>query len=121
MAKQSAREVDELLPLSVAVFHILVALVDEDRHGYAILQDVAARTDGKLKLSPGTLYGSIKRLLEDGWIVELKQRPGPEFDDERRRYYRLTTFGRSVAEAEAARMDKLLRQARATGLMVKRS
>src|SRR6266404_8260656 len=120
MAKRSAHHVEELLPLSVAVFHILVALADEDRHGYAILQDVAARTDGKLKLSPGTLYGSIKRLLEDGWIVELRQRPGPEFD-ERRRYYRLTPLGRSVAEAEAARLDKLLRQARANGLIVKRS
>ena len=121
MAKHSVRDIESHLPLSAAVFHILVALADEDRHGYAILLDVAARTDGKLKLSPGTLYGSIKRLLEDGWIVELKRRPGPELDDERRRYYRLTPFGRSVAEAEVQRLDKLLRQARATGLMPGRS
>src|SRR5260370_41828319 len=103
MVRHSAIDADAMLPLPLAVFHILVALADEDRHGYAILQDVAARTDGKLKLSPGTLYGSIKRLLEDGWIVELRQRPGPEID-ERRPYYRLTPLGRSVAEAEAARL-----------------
>src|SRR3954469_23411869 len=104
---------ENLLPLPVAVFHILVAVADQDRHGYAIMQDVAARTDGKLKLSPGTLYGSIKRLLEDGLIQELDERPDPERDDTRRRYYRITRFGRQVAIAESARLSKLLGQARA--------
>jgi DNA-binding PadR family transcriptional regulator len=107
---------NDLLPLPVAMFHILVAVADQDRHGYAIMQDVAERTDDALKLSPGTLYGSIRRMLEEGLIVELGDRQRPEQDDERRRYYRITTFGRSVAQAEAARLATLLRQARAVGL-----
>jgi DNA-binding PadR family transcriptional regulator len=107
---------DELLPLPVATFHILVAVADEDRHGYAIMLDVAARTDGELKLSPGTLYGSIKRMLDDGLIVELGERQRPDRDDERRRYYRITPFGRTVAQAEARRLATLLRQAKAVGL-----
>jgi DNA-binding PadR family transcriptional regulator len=106
----------EQLPLPAAMFHILVAVADQDRHGYAIMQDVAARTNGALKLSPGTLYGSIKRMLEDGLIVELSDRQRPDEDDERRRYYRLTAFGRSVAQAEATRLATLLRQAKAVGL-----
>ena len=81
---------DDLLPLPVATFHILVAVADQDRHGYAIMQDVAARTNGALKLSPGTLYGSIRRMLEEGLIVELSDRQRPDEDDERRRYYRIT-------------------------------
>jgi len=104
----------ELLPLPAAMFHILVAVADQDRHGYAIMQDVAARTNGALKLSPGTLYGSIRRMLEEGLIVELSDRQRPEEDDER--YYRMTAFGRSVAQAEAARLATLLRQAKAVGL-----
>ena len=107
---------DALLPLPVATFHILVAVADQDRHGYAIMQDVAGRTNGALKLSPGTLYGSIRRMLEDGLIVELSDRQRPDDDDERRRYYRITSFGRSVARAEAARLATLLRQAKAAGL-----
>ena len=103
-------------PLPVAVFHILVAVADRERHGYAIMQDVAARTDGHLRLSPGTLYGSIKHLLEDGLIEELSERPDPEDDDVRRRYYRITPRGRKVAIEESTRLAKLLRQARATGL-----
>jgi DNA-binding PadR family transcriptional regulator len=106
----------ERLPLPAAMFHILVAVADQDRHGYAIMQDVAARTNGALKLSPGTLYGSIKRMLEEGLIVELSDRQRPDEDDERRRYYRLTAFGRSVAQAEATRLATLLRQAKAVGL-----
>jgi len=105
-----------LLPLLPATFHILVALADEDRHGYAIIQDVAARTDGSIRLSPGTLYRSIQRMLEDGLIVETDERPSPENDDERRRYYRLTTLGTAVAQAEAARLMDLVRMARARGL-----
>ena len=105
-----------MLPVLPATFHILVALADEDRHGYAIIQDVAARTDGSIRLSPGTLYRSIQRMLEDGLIVESDERPSPEDDDERRRYYRLTTLGTAVAKAEAARLMDLVRMARARGL-----
>src|SRR5947208_3277166 len=103
------------LPLPSATFHILLAVADEDRHGYAIIQDVAARTSGALKLSPGTLYRSIQRMLEQGLLVEPRRRPLPEFDDERRRYYRITPFGRAVAEAESRRMSQLVRMARARG------
>jgi DNA-binding PadR family transcriptional regulator len=103
-------------PLPLAVFHILVAVADRERHGYAIMQDVSARTDGALRLSPGTLYGSIKRMLHDGLIEELDERPDPEHDDVRRRYYRITSSGRKAAIEESARLTKLLRQARATGL-----
>ena len=117
----SADEVSRQLPLPQAVFQILVALADQDRHGYAIMQDVAARTGGSLKLSPGTLYGSIKRMLEDGLIVEVNVRPSPDEDDERRRYYRITQFGRDLAQAEADRLTVLLRQARAVGLTPKRA
>jgi DNA-binding PadR family transcriptional regulator len=116
-----APEVPRLLPLPQAVFQILVALADQDRHGYAIMQDVALRTDGSLKLSPGTLYGSIKRMLEDGLIVEVETRPSRNEDDERRRYYRITQFGRAIAQAEADRLTVLLRQARAVGLTPKRA
>ena len=107
-------------PLSPQVFHILVALADHDQHGYGIMQDVAERTSGKLRLSAGTLYGSIKRLLEQGLIVELRESQRPAEDDERRRYYRLTTLGRKAAMAEAARMAELIEQARANGLVTKR-
>jgi DNA-binding PadR family transcriptional regulator len=113
--------IDDLLPLPTAAFHILVALADHDRHGYSIMQDVAARTNGKLRLSPGTLYASIKRLLEGGLIEELNARPDPQHDDERRRYYRLTEFGRAVASAEVERLGLLLKQARASGLHEKRA
>jgi DNA-binding PadR family transcriptional regulator len=121
MRKVLLKESRPTLPLPPAMFQILVALADQDRHGYAVMQDVAARTDGRMKLSPGTLYGSIKRMLEDGLIVELDERPDPEHDDERRRYYRLTQFGREVAQAEADRLTTLLRQARAVGLTARRS
>ena len=121
MRKNSSDEVDPSAPLPPAIFQILVALADQDRHGYAIMQDVAARTDGRTKLSPGTLYGSIKRMLEDGLIIEVDERPDPDNHDERRRYYRLTKYGREVAQAEADRLTTLLRQARAAGLTPRRS
>jgi DNA-binding PadR family transcriptional regulator len=105
--------------LPVASFHILIAVADRERHGYAIMQDVAARTDGKLRIGPGTLYGSIKRLLHDGLIEELDERPDPDKDDVRRRYYRITPLGRRVAIEETARLAKLVRQARAIGLAPK--
>ena len=108
-------EIDELLPLPPATFHILLALAGEDRHGYAIIQDVAERTEGELKLSAGTLYRSIQRMLEQGLITETRDRPAPEEDDERRRYYRITTLGTAVAKAEARRLTQLVRMARARG------
>ena len=102
-------------------FEILVALAEGDRHGYSILQDIAARTEGKVRLSPSTLYSAIRRLLEDGLIEELDERPDTAHDDERRRYYRLTQHGRKVAMEEARRLQRLLKDARATGLLPKRS
>src|SRR2546427_6283551 len=100
---------DSLLPLPPATFHILLALAEDDRHGYGVIQDVAARTDGALKLSAGTLYRSIQRMLEQGLIVETRERPAPDQDDERRRYYRITTFGTAGDRAEARRLTQLLR------------
>jgi DNA-binding PadR family transcriptional regulator len=108
---------DSLLPLPPAVFHILIALADRDRHGYSIMQDVAARTNGKVQLSAGTLYSSIRRMLEQGLIEELRESPDPSSSDERRRYYGLTRFGRRVAAAEVERLNALVQQAKATGLV----
>jgi DNA-binding PadR family transcriptional regulator len=108
-------EIESLLPLPAATFHILLALADDDRHGYGIIQDVAARTGGELKLSAGTLYRSIQRMLEQGLIVEIQERPAPELDDERRRYYRIAPFGTAVARAETRRLTGLLKLARAVG------
>ena len=113
-------EAESLLPLPPATFHILLALSDEDRHGYAIIQDVEARTGGDLKLSAGTLYRSIQRMLEQGLLVETRERPAPEDDDERRRYYRITPLGTAVAKAEAGRLNELVRMARAKGLVPRR-
>lgn len=110
------RETESFLPLPPATFHILLALAAEDHHGYAIIQDVAVRTGGALKLSAGTLYRSIQRLLEQGLISEPRERPAPEEDDERRRYYRITALGTAVAKAEARRLADLVRMARARGL-----
>jgi DNA-binding PadR family transcriptional regulator len=110
-------DAEALLPLPTAVFHILVALADRDRHGYSIMQDVTARTDGKVRLSAGTLYSAVRRMLEQGLIVELHESPDPESGDERRRYYRLTRLGRQAALAEARRLRDMLSQAQATGLI----
>jgi DNA-binding PadR family transcriptional regulator len=113
--------------LGTSVFHILVALAGQDRHGYSIMQDVAARTNGAIILSPGTLYGAMRRLLEEGLIRELKsheltERPEPDLNnDERRRYYRITPQGQAAARAEAARLEQMLLQARASGLIPKNS
>src|SRR4029079_17996836 len=109
---QSPSEIDDLLPLPTAVFHILIALADRDRHGYSIMQDVAARTDGKVQLSAGTLYSSIRRMVEQGVIEELRESPDPSSTDERRRYYRLTRFGKRVAAVEVQRLNAMLQQAR---------
>ena len=104
-------------PMTTAVFHILVALADRDRHGYSIMQDVEARTEGKGRLSAGTLYSSIRRMLEQGLVEELRESPDAESQDERRRYYRLTSAGRESALEEARRLTEMLTQARATGLI----
>jgi DNA-binding PadR family transcriptional regulator len=104
------------LPLTPAVFHILLALADQDRHGYAIILDIAERTSGAMRLGTGTLYTAISRLLEQGLIEEPDERPAADEDDERRRYYRLTTFGRDVANAEARRLAALVRMARSRGI-----
>src|SRR5271169_3483537 len=97
-------QAESLLPLPAATFHILMAIASEDRHGYAIIQDVEQRTNGALRLSAGTLYRSIQRMLEQGLLVETNERPAPELDDERRRYYRITLFGAAVARAETRRL-----------------
>src|SRR6185436_19017693 len=114
-------ETDSFLPLPAATFHILLALAEEDRHGYAIIQDVEARTGGELRLSAGTLYRSVQRMLEQGLIVETRERPAPEEDDERRRYYRISPLGTAVAKAEARRLSELVRMAHASGLVPKKA
>lgn len=111
----------DLLPLTPAVLHILLALADEERHGYGIMREVEERTGGRTRLGPGTLYGSIKRMLADGLIEESDERPDPEMDDQRRRYYRITDFGRRVAGAEAERLSGLVETARARKLLRGRS
>ena len=107
---------DALLPLPPATFHILMALADTSRHGYAIMQDIEARTDGEIRLSAGTLYRSIQRLLEQGLVAESRQRPPQARDDPRRRYYHLTKFGAAVARAETRRLERLVRLAHARKL-----
>ena len=109
-------DVTAMLPLPPATFHILLALATEDRHGYGIIQEVEARTGGELRLSPGTLYRSIQRLLEQGLITEPKRRLTAS-DDPRRRYYRITPFGTAVARAETRRLTHLVRLARGAGLL----
>ena len=109
---EGARRPEDLLPLTPAVLHILLALADGERHGYGIMREVEARTGGETRLGPGTLYGSIKRMLADGLVEESDERPDPAMDDQRRRYYRITDFGRKVAGAEAERLASLVSTAR---------
>lgn len=104
-----------MLPLPQATFHILLALADSDRHGYAIIQEIATRTDGEVTLGAGTLYRSIQRMQEQGLITETRDRPSPELDDERRRYYRITPFGAAVARAETRRLSRTVAMAHALG------
>ena len=99
---------ESFLPLKSNWFHILISLVDEEKHGYSIMQDVLERTDGKVRLWPATLYGSLKRLIENGLIVESGERPAAEFDDARRRYYKLTPFGERVLNLESQRLRDLV-------------
>jgi DNA-binding PadR family transcriptional regulator len=113
----SNEEPESWLPLTPAMFHILLALADQERHGYDIMREVDERTEGQVRLGPGTLYGSIKRMLNDRLIQELDERPDPESDDERRRYYRLTDLGYRVAVAEARRLENLVKSARTKKLL----
>src|SRR5438105_20763 len=113
------RDPQELLPLTPVMFEVLVSLADADLHGYAILKDISERTNGRVTLATGTLYGLIKRLLADGLIVESRRRPAAADDDARRRYYRLTPFGRVVAVAEMERLQSAVLSARKTGLIGK--
>jgi DNA-binding PadR family transcriptional regulator len=112
---------DEYLPLTTSMFQVLVALADGEKHGYAIIKEVRRRTDGKVVLTAGTLYGVIKRFVDEGLIVESEERPDPALDDERRRYFRLSANGRAVASAEARRMEAAVRDARAKRLLSPRT
>jgi DNA-binding PadR family transcriptional regulator len=109
----------DLLPLTAAAFHVLVAVADGDKHGYAVLKDVKRRTAGRVTLTAGTLYGVVRRLLAEGLIVESDERPDPALDDERRRYYALTAFGREVVSAEADRLATMVELARAKHLVTR--
>src|SRR5437870_561588 len=111
------RPPQELLPLTAPVFHILLALAEEERHGYGIMQDVARQTDGALQLGPGTLYGCLKRMLAAGLVEESGERRDPALDDERRRYYRMTDLGQLVVRAEAQRLANAVFAARAKRLL----
>jgi DNA-binding PadR family transcriptional regulator len=119
MSRPTEADGREQSPLTPAMFHVLLALVDEEMHGYAILKEVERRTAGKVRLSAGTLYGIIKRLNGEGWIAESGRRPAAGVDDERRRYYRLTDQGRSIAVAEARRLEELVAMARNKKLFAK--
>jgi DNA-binding PadR family transcriptional regulator len=105
------------LPLTPAVLDIMVALGNEELHGYAIMQEVRRRTDGQRRLAPGTLYRSLKQMEQRGWLAQSEERPEPSLDDERRRYYRLTEFGRRVALAEVERLEGLVGAARLKGFI----
>src|SRR3954454_22335852 len=108
----NAKSPPEILPLTPPVFHILLALADEERHGYGIMQDVARQTNGSLQLGPGTLYGCLKRMLAAGLVEESGERPDPAMDDERRRYYRMTPLGMRVVRAETERLSGALMAAK---------
>jgi DNA-binding PadR family transcriptional regulator len=122
MAKSADRDrtPESHLPLTAATFQILMAMVGGERHGYAIMKEVEESTAGEVRLGPGTLYGSLKRLLEEGLVEESGERADPEMGDERRRYYRLTRFGLSVARAEAKRMESVIHAARKKNLLGRR-
>jgi DNA-binding PadR family transcriptional regulator len=115
----SKNEPETRLPLTPAVFHVLLALAGGERHGYAIMQEVTASTDGRIKMGAGTLYGTVKRLLEAKLIEESDERPDPKLDDERRRYYRLTAVGEQVVRAEARRYEEIVALARGKKLIGK--
>ncbi len=114
-----ARGPEDYLPLTPAVLDIVLALGDEELHGYAIMREVRRRTDGRRRLAPGTLYRSLRQMQEKGLVAEPEERPDPGLDDERRRYYRLTELGRRVAVAEVERLEDAVRAARSKGLVPK--
>jgi DNA-binding PadR family transcriptional regulator len=113
MTMNKRRDPDDFVPLAPAIFHILISLAEGERHGYALKREIARRTEGRLTLGAGVLYGSISKMLDQGLIEESDDRPDPHLDDERRRYYRITALGRKVAQAEAARMRELVQLAAA--------
>jgi DNA-binding PadR family transcriptional regulator len=110
------RDPNDMLPLTPAMLHVLLALADGDKHGYAIIKEVSRRTNNAVALGAGTLYALVKRLLSEAMIVETEERPDPSLDDERRRYYRLTAFGRAVAMADVQRLESIVEQAHAKRL-----
>lgn len=114
--KHNRQDPEALLPLTPAVLHILLALVDGERHGYGIMQEIGQRTGGTVRMGPGTLYGSLKRMMADGLVEESAERPDPALDDERRRYYRLTAFGQRVIRAEVRRLEQIVLQAQLKNL-----
>lgn len=113
LRRHSTHSVASLLPLRTNWFHVLLCLADREQHGYGIMQEVLERTDGQVRLWPATLYGSLRRLLEEELIEECERRPTDDSDDLRRRYYRLTSFGRRVLAEEITRLEGLLKAARA--------
>jgi DNA-binding PadR family transcriptional regulator len=112
MTRQPSADVDRLLPLKPVAFQILLSLADGERHGYGITQDIASRTSARMRIEPGNLYRSLRTLLDEGVIEESERRPAADLDDERRRYYRITPFGRRVAAAETARLASLVAEAK---------
>jgi DNA-binding PadR family transcriptional regulator len=112
---------ETFLPLKPNWFHVLLSLADQEQHGYGIMQEVLARTDGKVRLWPATLYGTLKRLIDEDLIAESEERPAPELDDARRRYYRLTHLGRRVLAAESERLEDLVRVIRSKRRMAERA
>ena len=119
LSKVEPRKVEPMLPLTPGAFHVLLALTDGDIHGYGILKEVTRLTSGGVLLSTGTLYAILRRLVSEGMVVEIEGRPAPELDDERRRYYHLTEFGRRVACAEAERLREMLALAWDRNLLAK--
>jgi DNA-binding PadR family transcriptional regulator len=114
MYRMARKKPEAFVPLKSNWLHILIALVGGEKHGYAIMQDVLERSGGKVRLWPATLYGSLKRLIENGLIIESGERPAPELDDARRRYYKLTPLGRRVLDLESQRLRDLVRVLQAT-------
>jgi DNA-binding PadR family transcriptional regulator len=119
MARKNTTDPMQMLPLTPAMFHILLALADKERHGYDIMREVEERTERQVRIGPGTLYGALKKMLADGLVKESDERPDPNLDDERRRYYQLTDFGFRVARAEATRLATLVRAAKRKNLLSK--
>ena len=114
-------DLSDLLPIPPAQLHILLALADGQKHGYAIMTEVETITDGSVTMGPGTLYGAVKRMILAGLISEAEERPDPELDDQRRRYYRLTALGARVLDSEIDRMEHLARAGRQRRAVTRRN